>query len=75
MTSTSTSPPPPTSVRPPTPRGRPGDPAALTGIDAACRALRLPTIRARVEDLLAAAEREQTSYAGFVSGPNGSATT
>jgi DNA replication protein DnaC len=47
-------------------RAAPADPAALTGIDAACRALRLPTIRARVADMIAAAEREQASYAAFL---------
>jgi DNA replication protein DnaC len=50
----------------PAPRARPGDPAALTAIDTACRALRLPTIRARVEDMIAAAEREQLGYAAFL---------
>jgi len=47
-------------------RGRPIEPAALTGIDAACRTLGLPTIRARFEEMLAVAEREQASYAGFL---------
>jgi DNA replication protein DnaC len=40
--------------------------AALAGIDGACRALRLPTIRDRVSDMIAAAQREQASYAGFL---------
>lgn len=48
------------------PRGRPAEPAALTGIDAACRTLRLPTIRDRVNDMIAAAEREQQTYAAFL---------
>lgn len=48
------------------PRPRPGDPAALTAIDTACRELRLPSIRSRVEDMIAAAEREQLGYAGFL---------
>jgi DNA replication protein DnaC len=48
------------------PRPRPGDPAALTAIDTACRALRLPTIRARIQDMVTAAEREQLDYAGFL---------
>jgi hypothetical protein len=45
---------------------RPGDPAALTSIDTACRELRLPSIRSRVEDMIAAAEREQLGYARFL---------
>jgi DNA replication protein DnaC len=62
MTTTTTAPPPP-------PRGRSRpvtDEAAATAIDAACRALRLPTIRARVDEMTAAAEREQHSYAGYL---------
>jgi len=47
------------------PRGRP-EPAALAGIDGACRTLRLPTIRDRVADMIAAAERQQASYAAFL---------
>lgn len=48
-------------------RGRPvTDEAALTAINAACRALGLPTIRGHVEEHLHAAEREQHSYAGFL---------
>jgi DNA replication protein DnaC len=58
---------PPRPAHPPgTPRPRPGDPAALTAIDTACRILRLPTIRDRVEDMVAAAEREQLGYAAFL---------
>ncbi len=41
-------------------------PAAATAIDAACRALRLPTIRARVDEHVTAAEREQQTYHGFL---------
>lgn len=48
------------------PRGRPAETAALTGIDGACRTLRLPTIRGRIGDMITAAEREQQSYAGFL---------
>ncbi len=59
MTSTH-APPARTKARPVT------DEAAATAIDAACRALRLPTIRARVDELIAVAEREQHSYAGFL---------
>ena len=40
--------------------------AAATAIDAACRTLGLPTIRAHVEEHLHAAQREQHSYAGFL---------
>jgi hypothetical protein len=39
--------------------------AAHAAVDQACRALRLPTIRARVEEIMAAATREQLSYWGF----------
>ena len=59
------SPPPPTRAGP-RPRPRPGDPAALTAIDTACRELRLPSIRSRVEDMINAAEREQLGYARFL---------
>jgi DNA replication protein DnaC len=48
------------------PRPRPGDPAPLTAIDTACRELRLPSIRSRVEDMIGAAEREQLGYARFL---------
>lgn len=47
-------------------RPRPADPAALTAIDTACRELRLPSIRSRVEDMISAAEREQLGYARFL---------
>ena len=50
-----------------TSRARPvTDEAAATAINAACRALGLPTIREHVEQHLAAAEREHHSYAGFL---------
>lgn len=49
-----------------TPRRGITDPAATAGIDAACRNLRLPTIRARASEFAAAAEREQATYAGFL---------
>jgi DNA replication protein DnaC len=42
------------------------DPAAAAGIDAACRDLRLPTIRTRVGEFTSTAEREQQTYAGFL---------
>jgi hypothetical protein len=35
--------------------------AAQAAVDQACRSLRLPTIRARVEEIAAAAQREQLS--------------
>jgi DNA replication protein DnaC len=69
MTTTTTS---PTSspVRGPTAgkrRNRPvTDEAATTAVEAACRMLRLPTIRDRLAEHLAAAEREQHTYAGFL---------
>jgi len=40
--------------------------AAETAVDQACRALRLPTIRTRVEEMLVAAEKEQLTYRGFL---------
>jgi DNA replication protein DnaC len=40
--------------------------AADAAIDTACRALRLPTIRATVADAVARAEREQLSYRGLL---------
>jgi DNA replication protein DnaC len=64
MPTTTTSPPSP--ARATTPRGRPTEPAALSGIDGACRTLRLPTIRDGITEMLAVAEREQASYAGFL---------
>ena len=42
------------------------DQAATTAIDQACRALRLPTVRTSVEDMVTAAEHEQLSYRGFL---------
>ncbi len=40
--------------------------AAEAAVDQACRALRLPTIRTRVEEMLVAAEKEQMTYRGFL---------
>lgn len=40
--------------------------AAEAVVDQACRSLRLPTIRTRVEEITAAAKREQLSYSGFL---------
>lgn len=40
--------------------------AAATAIDQACRRLRLPTIRAVVEEATRAAEQEQLTYQGFL---------
>ncbi len=42
------------------------EPAAEAAIDQACRALRLPTMRNRVSELAAIAEKEQLSYRGFL---------
>ncbi|MEV0169468.1 IS21-like element helper ATPase IstB [Nonomuraea fuscirosea] len=41
-------------------------PAADAAIEAACRALRLPTIRANFADLADRAERDQLTYRGFL---------
>lgn len=40
--------------------------AAQAAVDQACRALRLPTIRARVDEIATAGQREQLSYWGFL---------
>ncbi|GAY09465.1 ATP-binding protein [Pseudonocardia sp. N23] len=40
--------------------------AAQAAVDQACRSLRLPTIRARVAEPTAAAQREQLTYSGFL---------
>ena len=40
--------------------------AAETAVDSACRVLRLPTVRARVAEMLTAAEKEQLTYRGFL---------
>lgn len=40
--------------------------AAAAAVDQACRRLRLPTIRALVEEALMVAEKEQLTYAGFL---------
>ena len=42
------------------------EPATLAAIDQACRRLRLPTIRAVLDEALSAANREQLSYQGFL---------
>jgi DNA replication protein DnaC len=42
------------------------DQAAQAAIDQACRALRLPTIRTKVDEITTAAAREQLSYWGFL---------
>lgn len=44
----------------------PAEPAAVAAIEAACRTLRLPTMRTRFAEIAAAAEREQLSYLGFL---------
>lgn len=40
--------------------------AAETAIEAACRALRLPTLRANYTEVADRAEREQLTYRGFL---------
>ena len=40
--------------------------AAEAAVDQACRALRLPTVRSRVAELLVVAEKEQLTYRGFL---------
>ena len=40
--------------------------AAAAAVDQACRALRLPTVRTRVAEMLTAAEKEQLTYRGFL---------
>ena len=40
--------------------------AAAAAVDTACRRLRLPTIRAVVEEAVAAATKDQLTYAGFL---------
>ena len=40
--------------------------AARAAVDSACRRLRLPTMRAVVEEAITAAEKEQLSYHGFL---------
>jgi DNA replication protein DnaC len=42
------------------------DQAAQAAVDQACRSLRLPTIRTRYEEVLAAANKEQLTYSGFL---------
>ena len=69
MTQTAT--PPPTPLAPalsPSLRRRRGitEQAAEAPVDQACRSLRLPTIRTRVEEMLVAAEKEQMTYRGFL---------
>jgi DNA replication protein DnaC len=69
MTQTAT--PPPTPLAPalsPSLRRRRGmiEQAAEAAVDQACRSLRLPTIRTRVEEMLVAAEKEQMTYRGFL---------
>jgi DNA replication protein DnaC len=40
--------------------------AAQAAVDTACRRLRLPTIRAVVEEAVAAATKDQLTYSGFL---------
>lgn len=57
-----------TSIRPASLRRRHGltEQAAQAAIDQACRRLRLPTIRAVVDDAVAVATKEQLTYQGFL---------
>ena len=65
-----------TTTRPHPPAAAPGRPtprragltqqAAWAGIDAACRTLHLPTIRAQASDVLTAAERDQQTHAAVL---------
>ena len=55
-----------TSKSPPATRRGVTEQAALAAIDSGTRVLRLPTIRDRVGEIAAAAEREQLSYLGFL---------
>ena len=56
------------TITTPTLRRRRGmtEEAATAAIDAACRRLRLPTIRALVDQATTAAQKEQLSYVGFL---------
>ncbi len=55
-----------TTTAPPRAGRRPSDQAVEAAIDAAARALRLPTLRERYAEIAAAAEREHLSYKGFL---------
>jgi DNA replication protein DnaC len=46
-------------------RRSPAEPTAEAAIETGCRTLRLPTMRTRVGEIAAAAEREQLTYLGF----------
>jgi hypothetical protein len=52
----------------PTLRRRPGltEQAAVAAVDQACRRLRLPTVRAVLDEALTVAGKEQLSYQGFL---------
>lgn len=54
------------SVTTATLRRRMTEQAATAAIDQACRRLRLPTIRALVDEAVTVAQKEQLSYAGFL---------
>ena len=57
----------PTSVNPTLRRRRGLTPeAAAAAVDQACRRLRLPTMRAVLEEALKVADKEQLSYQGFL---------
>jgi hypothetical protein len=48
----------------PAPAARPDEQAAVAAVDQACRRLRLPTIRAVLDEALTVAAKEQLSYQG-----------
>jgi hypothetical protein len=58
----------PATVVTPTLRRRRGltPEAAAAAVDQACRRLRLPTIRAVLDEAITVAEKEQLSYQGFL---------
>jgi len=58
----------PTATITPTLRRRRGltEQAAIAAVDQACRRLRLPTVRAVLEEALSVARKEQLSYQGFL---------
>lgn len=67
MTTTTTPrPTPPTAGRPTPRRAGLTQQAAWAGIDAACRTLHLPTIRAQASDVVTAAERDQQTHAAVL---------
>lgn len=60
--------PPPPSPRPCAGGGALTEQAAVAAVDQVCRRLRLPTVRAVLDEALTAAWKEQLSYQGFLAG-------